>query len=64
MDEGWHAVCQAICKGIEGAECEKLYYKCVWHPRTSGKAKTLWNVREAKAKGDEYYDRGYTCRVW
>ena len=26
------------------------------HQSTSGKAKTLWKVREAKAKGDAYYD--------
>ena len=29
VDEDWHAVRQAICKGVEGADWEKLYYKFV-----------------------------------
>ena len=28
-DEDWHAICQAICRGIEGAEWENLHYKFV-----------------------------------
>ena len=26
MDEGWHATCQAIFKGVEGAKWEKLLF--------------------------------------
>ena len=29
VDEAWHARCQAICKGVEGAELENLCYKFV-----------------------------------
>ena len=29
VDEDWHATCQAIYNGVEGAEREKLYYKFV-----------------------------------
>ena len=57
MDEDWHAVCQAIFYGIEGQEWEHVYHKSVIRapvarPRLFGK------TREAKANGDEYYDRG------
>ena len=27
MRTGWHAICQAINKGVEGAEWETMYYK-------------------------------------
>ena len=55
MDEDWYAVGQAIYKGAEGAELEKLHNKCVEvgravnvrHPSTSHKDKTLWKVSEA-----------------
>ena len=53
MDEDWYAVGQAIYKGAEGAELEKLHNKCVEvgravnvrHPSTSHKDK---NVVESK----------------
>ena len=58
MDEDWHAGCQAISKGVEGAEWEKLYCKFVEmnqavnlrQPSTSRKAKTLWKVRDSKGE--------------
>ena len=66
VDEDWHAVCQAMYSDVEGAEWEKLCCKCVEpgravhirHPSTSHKAKTLWKVREAKAKGDAFARSG------
>ena len=27
--EDWHAICQAVCKGVQGPEWEKMYYKFV-----------------------------------
>ena len=60
MDENWHAICQAIFKGIEGVRKDVLQvyqiHKAVniRHPSTSRKGKTLWNMREAKANGEAY----------
>ena len=51
MDEDWHAVYQASCKGVEGVELEKLDHTSMskWagrstfaNRRPSRKAKTLW----------------------
>ena len=61
VDEDWHAVCQAIHKGVEGAEWESLYDKFVEmnkrvnarHLSGSGRARTLWKVRDAKERGDD-----------
>ena len=58
MDENWHGICPAIFKGIDGEERERMHCKYVEigravnirHPSTSRKAKTLWMIREAKAK--------------
>ena len=55
MDEEWHAVCQAICRGVEGAKWEKLYYKFVdmnktvhvRHRSGNSRANLLWNARDA-----------------
>ena len=27
MDEDWHAICQAVYKGVEGLDCEVMYYQ-------------------------------------
>ena len=65
VDEDWPAVCRAICKGVVGAEREKLHHKFVKlnravnfrHPSGNSRAKTLWNAREAEEKGDAYHDQ-------
>ena len=49
-DEDWHAVCQAIHKGVEGAEWEKPYHEFVEtkeavnvrHQSGNSRAKTSW----------------------
>ena len=50
MEEDWHAGCQAMYKGVQGAEWENLYHKVVAmnkevnvrHPSGSSRPKTLW----------------------
>ena len=62
-DEDWDAVCQAIYKGVEGAERENLYHKFlemnkavnVRHP--SGIADLVEKKRDAKERDDECYDK-------
>ena len=66
MDEDWHAICQAIYKGVERAEREKLHCKFedrnkainvlppVWESQDQ---KTLWKIRQAKEKEDACYDQ-------
>ena len=59
--------CQAIYKGVEGAEWENLHDKFVGlnmevsgrNPIGSSRAKTLWKVRDAKERGDTYHDQSY-----
>ena len=56
VDAGWHAFCQAIYKGIEGSDWEKLhdYNKemstavGVKKPNESPKAKAFWMMKAAK----------------
>ena len=56
VDEDWHAICQAIHKGVEGADWENLSYKFVemekevnvCHPSGRSRAVTLWKIRDAK----------------
>ena len=65
VDEDWHAVCQAIHKDVE-EQREVVYHKYVeMHKainlkKSSGskKAIALWSMRDAKANGEAYYDRG------
>ena len=60
MDEDRHAICQVICRGVEGAELENLCYKDAEMHKTiklekrgiSKKAKALW-----PRNGEAYYDR-------
>ena len=35
MDEDWHAVCQAMYRGVEGAEWEKSCTTGVWKNKRS-----------------------------
>ena len=52
MDEDWHAVCQAIYKGVQGSEWENFNHEFVEmnkgvnvrHPSGNSKDKTLWKV--------------------
>ena len=66
VDEDLQAICQVIYKGVEGAEWENLYHKFVEmkegsrnvrHHSRSSRAKTLWKIRDAKERGDEYHDQ-------
>ena len=55
---------QAIYKGIEGEEWENMYHKLVEthkavnvrHPSGEQQGQDLWKVRDAKERGDAYYD--------
>ena len=53
-------------RGVEGAECENLYYKLfvemnkevnVRHPSGNRRAMTFWKVRDARERGDEYFEQ-------
>ena len=54
VDEEWHAICQAIYKGVEGQEWDVKYYKyaemhkAINRKKWSGnkKAKALWSMRD------------------
>ena len=62
VDEVWHAVFQAIYKGVEGVEWEHSYFQFVEvnkdikarHPSGSSKAEMLWKMRDAKDRGDTH----------
>ena len=70
VDEDWHAICQTIHKGVEGAEWEILYFKLVEmnqevnvrHPMGSSRAETLCKIRDASARCDAYNDQRATYR--
>ena len=66
VDEDWHAICQTICKGVEGSEWEAMYYQYkdlhqAVESKKSGenkKAKVLWALKDAKDKGVDFRRRG------
>ena len=71
VDEDWHAICQAIHKGVEGSEWETMYcnykemhqaVKCK-KSRENKKAMALWSVTEAKDKGTDVYDLGSVLKI-
>ena len=80
VDADWYAFCQALYKGIEGKDREQMYdsYKemskalGVEKPQEARKAKTLWAMRAAKDRKEEFYDparegdisRRNKTRVW
>ena len=59
VDEDWRAICQAIFKGTEGEEWERMYHKFfeihkvvnIRHPSTSRNSKTLWKVLTSEGWG-------------
>ena len=63
VNADWHALCQAIYKGIEGQAREALYYHCTElhqpagtkKPCDSQKAKTLWAMKAAKDRDGEFF---------
>ena len=65
VDEDWHAVCQAIYKGVEGAAWEKLCCKFVEmntevnvrSPGGSSRAKMLRTTMDATDRGDAHHDQ-------
>ena len=71
VDEDWHAGCQAVDKGVKGAERETLYYKCVEmrmevdvrNPSGSSRAMTLWKVMDARERGGTCDDQSYTTNI-
>ena len=64
VDEDWHAICQAIYKGVVGPEWENMYNKNVeMHtavnlkkPGTNKNAKMLWALKDAYEKGENNCD--------
>ena len=71
VKEDWHASCQAIYKGVEGAAQENLYCKFVEmnkevnvrNPRGGSRAKTFEKVSAANDTGDTYYDQSYATII-
>ena len=65
VDDDWDAVCDAMYKRIERSEWEGLYCEFgvvdeevnVPYSRESSRAETLWKVKHAKGRGDEYRDQ-------
>ena len=59
VDEDWHAMCPAICKGVEGAQWEKMCYKFVEmnNEENVRRAKAHWKIRDARERGDAHYDQ-------
>ena len=65
MDDDWKAICQATYKGVEGAVWENLKYKFVDKHKEvnvrnssgSSRAKTLWNMRDAKERSVAHHDQ-------
>ena len=65
VDEDWHAICQAIYKGVEGPECENMYCTFVElqravnrkKPGVNKKARALWSMRDAKENGEAHNDQ-------
>ena len=63
VDADWYAFCQALYKGIEGEDCEEMFYSYKEMSRAVGakkpqevqKAKALWTMKAAKDAGEEYY---------
>ena len=55
VNAAWHAVCQAIFKGIEEKEREELSAGAR-KLSESQKAKAIWAKKAAKDRGEEYYD--------
>ena len=62
VDADWHALCQAICEGIEGKEWEAMYphfqdlHQAVKtkKPGENKKARALWAMKEVKDRKEEY----------
>ena len=70
VDADWHAVCQAIYRGVEGAEWENLFKKFVEmkeviarHPRGSRMAKIIWKMRDANDRGHTCDDQSYATKI-
>ena len=71
VNEEWHAICQAINRGVEGAERENLWYKFiemnqevnVRHPGGSSMAKVLGKMRNAKDRDGTRDDQTYATKI-
>ena len=55
MEDGWHAICQAICNGVEAPEWEVMCYEHVGthttvqlkKPGIKKKARAQWALKDA-----------------
>ena len=71
VDEVWHAVFQAIYKGVEGVEWEHSYFQFVEvnkdvkarHRSGSSKAEMLWKMRDATDRGDTHHVQPHAMKV-
>ena len=69
VDEDWHVICQAIYRGVRGAD--GLYHKFVEkdkeinvrNPSGSSRETTLWELTEANDRGDTHYDQSYAAEI-
>ena len=70
VDEDRQAVCQAMKKGNDGEECERLFYKYaethqavnIRKPGNSHNAKAQRMLRDAKTKEEVYHD--WSDKLW
>ena len=71
MDEDWHAICQAVYKGVEGLDCEVMYYQYMElhqadkrnKSNENRKAKVFWAWKEAIDKGIDSLDVGHELKI-
>ena len=71
MDEDWHAICQAVYKGVEGLDCEVMYYQYMElhqadkrnKSNENHKEKVFWAWKEAIDKGIDSFDVGHELKI-
>ena len=60
VDEHWHAMCQAICTGVDG-QCTTSTSRCTKRSTSRSRAATRQQLRcrmrDAKAGGEAHHDR-------
>ena len=71
MDEDWHAIFQAVYKGVEGLDCEVMYYQYMElhqadkrnKSNENHKANVFWAWTEAIDKSIDCFDVGHELKI-